>query len=329
MVDYNKSTGTTGTMIIRDNGSTITFIISNSGSQTFVYGASWSGRVNGTNVGGTYDRVGVGSTTLGSWTVSSNQTVEFNIAATGTSGLGGPTSHSAYISRATVPAAPTPLECTPLTHTTIRYRFRGNSNGGSSILEWQVGYGTNSSTPQSFVSSNGTSDVGGLAKDTVYHFWSRGRNAIGWGPWSSRLSARTLKEPSAPTNVGLTGITHQNMTYEFDDGPNGGMAITSREYQYSPDPSFAGAVATSAPATGIVTRTDLIPGVRYHWRSRAINAAGAGPWSAAISATTIAGVKVRNGGVYKNAIPFVRVAGVWKPAEPYVRNVGVWKKLTH
>lgn len=94
-------------------------------------------------------------------------------------------------SLAKVPAAPTPLSLDWIEMTTMRYRFQGNSNGGAPIIEWQIGFGTHPSTVQHTMSSGGTSVVSGLAPGTTYYFWSRGRNAVGWGPWSARSSATT------------------------------------------------------------------------------------------------------------------------------------------
>lgn len=101
MVDFTKSTGTSGTLIIRDNGSNnVQLLLSNSQGATFAYGKSWSGRVNGVNVGGSFDIAGVQTVLLGSYTVTSTQDVTVAIGATGTSGLGGPTSFTKRISRA-------------------------------------------------------------------------------------------------------------------------------------------------------------------------------------------------------------------------------------
>ena len=135
------------------------------------------------------------------------------------------------IGGSSVPAAPTSLGVDTIEQTSVRYRFSGNSSGGSPILEWQVGYGTNPSSVQYSISSNGTSVIGALAPATTYYFWARGRNAAGWGPWSARTTGRT-----------------------------------------------------------------------------------------------IAGARVRSGGVWKEAIPYVKVNGVWKVARPHVRVAGTWKK---
>lgn len=91
----------------------------------------------------------------------------------------------------TVPPAPNPLGFTDTTPTSLAYKFQSNGNGGSKILEWQIGYGTHPTTVQHTVRSGGHTVVSGLKPATVYHFWARGRNAKGWGPWSGRIYRRT------------------------------------------------------------------------------------------------------------------------------------------
>lgn len=90
------------------------------------------------------------------------------------------------------PGAPTVVGIDQIASTSLRYRFSGTTDGGSPIREWQIGYGTDPTTPQSFVSSSGTSTIQGLIPASDYYFWSRGRNDVGWGSYSARSSARTL-----------------------------------------------------------------------------------------------------------------------------------------
>ncbi|QFG09136.1 minor tail protein [Arthrobacter phage Sporto] len=132
---------------------------------------------------------------------------------------------------AQIPDATTPIALDEITQRDMRYRFSGNGNGGAPILEWQIGYGTSSTTPMWFISSGGTSTIPNLAPATMWYAWSRGRNAVGWGPWSSRLNARTL-----------------------------------------------------------------------------------------------AGARVRQSGVWKEAIPYVKQNGSWKLAQPYSKVNGIWRK---
>lgn len=96
MTDYLKSTGSSGTMLIRLTGSTLQFFITSNNATTFDNDLHWSYTVNGTTSGTQTARynAGMGWLLLGTWTLNGSQTVTFNLAATGTGGLGGPTSFS-------------------------------------------------------------------------------------------------------------------------------------------------------------------------------------------------------------------------------------------
>lgn len=97
------------------------------------------------------------------------------------------------IQKATVPAAPTPLSFGIITMTSIEYRFKGNSNGGLPTLGWEMRIqDATTKGPLYTAPSSGTSVRSGLTPGHVYYFWSRGRNALGWGPWSVRTSATTV-----------------------------------------------------------------------------------------------------------------------------------------
>lgn len=95
---------------------------------------------------------------------------------------------------AKLPGAPTPLGFSDITQNAIRYHFAGGSDGGSPILEWQALWqDATINGPQIPYISNGYTLLGpGLVPGHTYNFWSRGRNAVGWGPWSTGLSARTI-----------------------------------------------------------------------------------------------------------------------------------------
>ena len=125
---------------------------------------------------------------LGNVIVTTNQTVTLHIDASGTQGFGGPDDFAVAISRASVPAAPTPIGIDEVGHQSLRYRFSGNSNGGAPILEWQVGYGYSSSNVQWSKPSGGTITITPFYPGATVYVWSRGRNIAGWGPWSTRLS---------------------------------------------------------------------------------------------------------------------------------------------
>ncbi|QPX62493.1 minor tail protein [Arthrobacter phage Truckee] len=114
----------------------------------------------------------------------------------------------------TVPPAPDSLGVDSIEMTSMRYRFTSNGDGGASILQWQIGYGTSSTTPQSYLTSGGTSIITGLTPGTTYYFWSRGRNSVGWGPWSVRSTGRTY----AGARVKYNGVWREAIPYVKHNG---------------------------------------------------------------------------------------------------------------
>lgn len=107
------------------------------------------------------------------------------------------------IQTAGVPAAPTPVGFGPSTMTSIQYKFVGNSNGGSDIIEWQALIRDETvNGPQISYASNGSTTRKGLIPGHLYSFWSRGRNAIGWGPWSYKTSTYAI----SPANTKVNGV---------------------------------------------------------------------------------------------------------------------------
>lgn len=104
----------------------------------------------------------------------------------------GPYGPMSSVRTATIPAAPDKVLLSEITQKTMLTRFSGNSDGRMPILQWQLGYGTSSSSPSTLVTSNGTLRLTTLEPGTTYYFWARGRNGVGWGPWSARATARTI-----------------------------------------------------------------------------------------------------------------------------------------
>lgn len=102
------------------------------------------------------------------------------------------TDHGGSIWIPWAPQAPTPIGVDQATPTSLRYRFSGNGDNGSGVVEWQAQASLSPSftNPVTF-SSNGTSTFTLLSPATVHYFRSRGRNAIGWGPWSNTISGMT------------------------------------------------------------------------------------------------------------------------------------------
>lgn len=204
MGDTTTGTGTSGTLIIRDNGSTIEFLISCSNSATHISGGTWSGVVNGVGVSGSFTINGVQTVSLGAWGVGTNQTVSFTMNSTGTSGLGGPTGISAFVSRATVPQAPTILACSNILPTSMQINFFGNGSGGATVDYYLVRYGT-SNPPEAgayveFTTGTGANPRTGLIPDTTYYTRVYAHNGVGYSAPSATLATTTL--PAMHVRVG-------------------------------------------------------------------------------------------------------------------------------
>jgi len=324
VTDYDKSTGSSGTMRIRDLGSTIEFWITSGNSTTWNSALPYGWTVNGSTGTSTYNyQPNAGWEKLRSFTVTTSQTVTFRLFDTGTSGFGGPTTHSVYIDRATVPAAPSLPTLANITSTSVDVSFTDGSNGGASIDSRQIGYGTNSSAPTTTVSSDGSTTISSLTPGTLYYFWARTHNSKGYSAWSARAQTTTLKVPDAPSTPILTDISPTSVTVSWTPNSDGGSAITAFEVGYGTSSS-----APTSTSTGTSPKiiSGLTPGTTYYFWVRAQNSVGWGPYSASASVMTIAGVRIKDGGVWKIAVPYVRDAGVWKLARPYVKYLGIWKE---
>lgn len=322
MVDYTKSTGSSGTMMIRDTGSLVEFWIK-AGSATFAYQMPWGYTVNGTTDNTNEFRFESGGAwqKIRSWTVTTDQTVTFRLYDTGTSGLGGPTTLSAAIARATIPDPPSKPVISNIGSTTATVTYTDGNNGGDAIDARQVGYGTSSTSPTTTISSDRNDNLSGLTPKTTYYVWARTHNSKGWSAWSTRASFVTLDVPAAPSAPAISAITQTSVYADHTNNATGGATITNFQYGYS--------LTDSTPTTSFTqdqhTITGLSPGKTYYFSARVKNSQGWSAWSTRTPAKTIAGARVKVGATWKDAVPYVKVAGVWRLARPYIKQTGVWR----
>lgn len=328
MVDYYKDTGSSGQMVIRDNGSTVSFLINAHNSSTFVNELEWGYTINGVTNNSRVSRysAGAGWVTLGSWAVSTDQSVIFRLFDTGTSGLGGPTQFSAGIDRASIPSPPTKPVLSSITANSMRVKWTAGAANGAAIDLHQVARNTSNTTSGSSVFTTDMDDVfTGLAPGTRYYWWARTRNAKGLSAWSPVAYASTIKVGDAPDQVITSNPTQTSFTVSFTDNGNGGSAILERQIAYNTVNTPT--TATAVTYTDIMDVTGLTPATTYYVWARVRNAAGWGPYSPVATERTIAGAWINTStGEWKEAIPYVRDAGVWKLARPWVRDAGVWKE---
>ena len=210
MVDYTEATGVGGLMMIRDLNPVVELWVKAGDVTTHkLIGFSWESNFVNSNGSGTIDYPAGGNWLLvKTLNIIDQQRLSFILNVTNTSGLGGQTQLSCTILRNLV----TPpllfymhtIDCTSVNpYMDGPFTFAATSSDGiktyyfcldPSALEWQIGYGTDPNTPQltSQYSSMWGSTITGLAPATMYYFWARGRNILGWGQYSQRFSARTL-----------------------------------------------------------------------------------------------------------------------------------------
>lgn len=327
MTDYQLGIGGSSTMMIRDTGGSVEFWF-RTGSQTWNNDQWWSWSANGTGARSKFRLLRGGNWQLfGAVYVTYDQNVSFTIEG---AGLGwATTTFTQHIQRTTVPQAPSMNSATPISSSTIHVVFHGNYDGGSPVLEWQIGYGTSSNGPTATVGSGGISDVGGFYSGQRVYFWARARNSLGWSSWSNRLEATTWQVPAAPNQPTFQDIaqTSVGVNFSFTSRQND-PPILEKEFGYSKNPLavvYDGVVTIDTPVEYVY---DLDPGETYYFWGRARNSVGWGSWSTGAKLILIAGARVLVAGTWKRAVPYVNVGGVWKVSEPWIKEAGIWKKTS-
>jgi hypothetical protein len=210
----------------------------------------------------------------------------------------------------------------------------GNGNG-SGLANVQVEVNTAQSDAGAAYYSPGSYTTAvtltSLYRATTYWYRVRVQNSgYGWGAWGTWKSFTTLPTyPGQPwagwsivnieqTAASVTGLSVDDSGSAIDTWL---ARVNTAPQETSGFTDFTvGGASTSIPITG------LIPGTLYYVKLWAHNAYG---WNADPvwkSFTTLPGVSVNVGGVWKNATPWVNVNGIWKPAVRYVNVGGVWKQ---
>lgn len=312
-------------MMIRDTGTDVEFWFK-TGASSWNNDQQWSYTANGHGSGTLEYRLLQGGAwqKFGEVRVTYDQNVSFKIYD---SGIGFPTyTFTHFINRASVPPAPNLLSVAAISSSTFHVRFASNGDGGSPVIEWEIGYGTSSSGPQHTVSSGGTSDVGGFSSGQRIYFWARGRNAKGWSAWSNRRDATTWRTPTVNAPI-ASSIKQTSVHIQITDKDNGGTGTLERQVGYGLDPTTPETIITAASG-GNADLTNLSTGKTYYVWGRARNAVGWGVWGPRTIVNLPAGARVVVGVIWQRAIPYVKVNGEWKLAKMYVKSAGVWKETS-
>jgi YVTN family beta-propeller protein len=176
----------------------------------------------------------------------------------------------------TAPAAPTSLNATP-GNGSASIAFTAGADGGAAISKYQYQVGSGSWTDA--VGTTSPISISGLTNGTNYLIKLRAVNSAGDGAASDAVSVTPRTVPSAPSSlVATAGVGSASIA--FTPGADGGAAITKYQYKVG-NGSWTDAVGTSSP----ITVSGLTNYATVNIRLRAVNAAGAGAASAAVSVT--------------------------------------------
>jgi len=220
--------------------------------------------------------------------------------------------------------APSKPVISSLTNVSMFVTFTDGS-GGAPIDSRQIRYGIDSQgVGATIISSDGSTSIGSLLPGIKYYIWARTHNVAGFSPWSARAEVTMHDVPNAPNTPSLINVSQVEVSVTWIPPFNGGSIITSYQVAYNTSNTVAGATIVSGTSPKVIS--GLIPGTKYYFFVRAINTYGNGLYSQSANATTIAGARVKQNGVWKPAIPYVRVAGVWELARPWVKKLGIWKE---
>lgn len=158
------------------------------------------------------------------------------------------------------------------------------SNGNSTITNYE--YSTDGGTTWTASSPAVTTSplsITGLTNGTTYQVSIRAVNAVGSGTAATSVSATPYTTPGAPTISSVTA-GHLSLSVAFSaPASTGGNAVSN--YQYSTDNGTTWTTRTPSSTTSPLSITGLTNGVAYQVKLRAVNAAGAGTASAAMSGT--------------------------------------------
>lgn len=333
--DYDVATGSGGTLKIRDYGSTVEFWVHAGSTVTHVNPLNWSWEANGTvGSGGVNYPTGAPWIMVASITVTTSQTVKFNIGATGTSGLGGPTSNSVALIRGGLAYTDSTYYAINITANSFSTAHVIADGNGSALVDLMVELNTSPAASGVYyqVGSWGDAYVGGLTRYTDYWFRVRVANAnYGWGGWGEWKSVKTLAQnPSAPgASVDQITPTTASVTLTASSD-NGGATIDVYEVYVLSNNAYPGAGGTvvASASSGLLTAAGLIPSTQYYYTSRARNVGGLwSTWTAMQAFTTLPSALINLANIWKNAIPYVCTApGVWAMAIPYKNVANIWKQ---
>jgi subtilisin len=185
----------------------------------------------------------------------------------------------------TAPAAPTLVSATGGA-SSISLSWSTPADGGSPITGYRVWRGTTSGGEAQLttVGVQNTYVDSAVVSGTTYWYQVVAVNAIGPSTRSNELSAKLVAKPSAPTLLGASSDGAAILSWTPPDSDGGGTISAYNVYRKIGNGSEAFLAATAGDETTYVD-FGLTNGTAYTYRVAALNAAGEGTKSNAVTVT--------------------------------------------
>ena len=200
----------------------------------------------------------------------------------------GSSSVTATTPAASAPAAPTGLTVTGTTSSSVSLSWTAPAGTVTGYKVFENGSSTALSAGVTITGTTAT--VSGLTASTTYTFTVAATNSAGTGAQSSSVSATTAASgggvPAAPTGLTVTGTTLSSVSLSWT-APAGTVTGYKVYKNGSSTPlssgvSFSGTTATVSGLSAFASFTFTVA---------AVNAAGTGPQSNSVSASTTGGLR--------------------------------------
>jgi titin len=214
----------------------------------------------------------------------------------------GPGAESVAVSETplAVPEAPTDVVATP-SDGRVSLAFTAAIDGGSTVTHYEYQVDAGNWVNLNPALTNSPIVISGLTNGILHQFKVRAVNSVGVGAESNSVAATPRTTPGSPTALVATTADSQVSLSFTAPTTDGGASITNYEYQVD-----AGAWVTPSPAVAVspLVMNGMTNGSTYNIKIRAVNAAGSGPESEAVSVslpsvvvttTTIAGTSTSPG----------------------------------
>ena len=184
-----------------------------------------------------------------------------------------------------VPGAPTSLAGT-IGDTFVELSWTAPAdNGGFAVANYTVEYTPAGGSALTATASSSPYRLTGLTSSTAYSIRVAANNLIGRGAYTAAISRTPAVAPEAPTSLTATGGSASGRLVLGWTAPStGGSAITSYTVEYTASGGSAQTVSTGSSSNSY-NLDGLTNGTAYSVRVRAVNAIGAGSYSAAASGT--------------------------------------------